>query len=66
MKSIFRRKFELPCRQSAGGRLTKSVAILILTVIWNDLSTAAIHRGWSISEDDFGPSDGPDDEDWEE
>jgi hypothetical protein len=66
MKSLFRRKSELSCRQSAGGRLTKCIAIQILTVIWNELSTTAIHRDCSISKDDFGPSDDPGDEDWEE
>jgi hypothetical protein len=49
------------CRQSADERLTKSAAIQILTVIWNDRSTAD-----KIYEDDFGPSDDPRHEDWEE
>jgi hypothetical protein len=66
MKSIFRRKFEEFCRQLPDGRMTKSIAIRILIGIWNDLSTAALHRGWSIFEDDFGPSDDADDGDWEE
>jgi hypothetical protein len=66
MKSIFRRKFEALCRQSANGRLTKSNAIQILVEIWDGLSAAAIHRGWSIYEDDFGSGDDSDDVDWEE
>jgi hypothetical protein len=65
IKSIFRRRFEELRRQSPDSRVTKSVAIQILTEIWENLSPAAIHSGWAIYEDDFGPDADAADADWE-
>jgi hypothetical protein len=66
IKSIFRRRFEELCRRSPNGRVTKSVAVRILIEIWENLSPAAIHSGWAIYKDDFGPDADADDADWEE
>jgi hypothetical protein len=65
MKAVFRCIFEEQRRQSPNDRITKWGAVQILMDIWNNLSTASIHQGWAISEEDFGPSD-DDDGDWEE
>jgi hypothetical protein len=71
LKAIFRRRFEELCRESPNGRVTNTLALRLLNEIWAGLSPAAIHAGWAIHEDDFGPEDGdaPDDVEygkWEE
>jgi hypothetical protein len=61
IKAMFRRLFELLRRGTPGGKVTKSNAMDILSNIWRDLSIDAIHAGWAIYEDDFGPEEDDDD-----
>jgi hypothetical protein len=48
--------------QNTRGKVTKGDAMHISSKIWRDLSIDAIHAGWAIYDDDFGPEEDDDDD----
>jgi hypothetical protein len=56
IKAMFRRKFEALMRSRPNQQLRKAGAMDLLSEIWTELAAASIDQGWSIDEEDFGPS----------
>jgi hypothetical protein len=57
IKALFCGKFEALMRARPNQQRTTAGAMDLLSEIWTELAPASVDEGWSVYEEDFGPSE---------